>query len=429
MAKALNQLSALEAVQRLQRRELSAEQMVRACLARIEQREPDVRAWAELVPDQVLAQARALDAGPLRGILHGLPLGVKDMLDTHDLPTRYGSSIYAQHQPAADAAALALCRSAGALVMGKTVTTELASYQPGPTRNPHNLSCTPGGSSSGSAAAVADEMVPLALGSQTAGSIVRPAAYCGIVGFKPTFGRVPRAGSKLLCDSLDTLGGFARNVDDAALLASVLLGDARLLDLQDVPQPRVGMLRTFQWRHALPETRQAFEQAASMLARAGAQVEEIELPAQDCGLVQLHADIMAFETARSLAFERAEHGGQLSPRLMAIVEAGAAITAEENQVHLARAQQTRQRSLQWFERYDVVLGPSTTGEAPFLAQGTGDPLFCRVWTLFGFPTVHLPFASGPQGLPVGLQAVGPPQADHRLLGMARWMHRILSERD
>ncbi|OZI77092.1 amidase [Bordetella genomosp. 12] len=429
MAKALNQLGALEAVKRLQRRELTAVQMARACMARIEQREPTVKAWAALDPAQALAQAQVLDSGAVRGILHGLPLGVKDVLDTQDQPTRYGSGIYSGHQPASDAAVVALCREAGALVLGKTVTTEFATDQPGPTRNPRNTAYTPGGSSSGSAAAVADEMVPLALGTQTAGSLIRPAAYCGIVGFKPTFGRVPRAGMKTLSENLDTIGSLARSVEDVALLASVLMGDARLRDLPDAERPRVGMLRTFQWRHALPETRNAYEEAARQLSRAGAQVEEVALPAQDCSLVQLHADVMAFEAAQALAFERTRCRAQLGGRLLAMLDAGAAIRAEDHEERLLRARQSRGRALLWFDRYDVILAPSTAGEAPFFDQGMGDPLFCRVWSLFGFPAVHLPFAQGPQGLPVGLQAVGAPHTDHRLLAMARWMHGVLQQAD
>ncbi len=425
MAKALNELGALEAVKRLQRRELSAVQMARACLARIEQREPAVRAWTALDPAQVIAQAQALDAASLRGVLHGLPLGVKDIFDTHDLPTCYGSGIYSTHQPDSDAAVVALCREAGALVLGKTVTTEFATYQPGPTRNPCNTSYTPGGSSSGSAAAVADAMVPLAIGSQTAGSVIRPAAYCGVVGYKPTFGRVSRAGMKLLSESLDTVGGFARSVEDMALLVSVLMGDKRLRELPEVSLPRIGMLRTFQWRHAQAETREAYEDAARRLSRAGAVVEDIELPVQDCSLVQLHADVMAFEAAQGLAFERTRCRQQLGTRLLALLDAGAAIRAEDHQERLTRAALARARALQWFDQYDVLLVPSTTGEAPFLEQGTGDPLFCRVWTLLGFPAVHLPFSSGPQGLPVGLQVLGPPHADYKLLSTARWMHPVL----
>ena len=262
---------------------------------------------------------------------------MKDLFDTVDLPTRYGSPIYERHHPGLDAAAVALCRGAGAVVVGKTVTTEFATYTAGPTRNPRNEAHTPGGSSSGSAAAVADDMVPFALGSQTAGSIIRPASYCGIVGFKPTFGAIPRAGVKSLAESLDTVGGFARSVPDIALFASVLMRDPRMLDLNYDAKPRIGMYRSLQWRHAQAETKEAYAQAAAILARAGAQVEVPQPPAGDCMLVQLHADIMAYEASQSLAYERLEHAAQLSAKIQSVLEAGARITAEEHQRNLARA--------------------------------------------------------------------------------------------
>lgn len=238
---------------------------------------------------------------------------------------------------------MALCRHAGAIVIGKTVTTEFATYQAGPTRNPRNEAYTPGGSSSGSAAAVADDMVPFALGSQTAGSIIRPASYCGIVGYKPTFGAIPRAGVKSLAESLDTVGGFARSVPDAALFASVMMRDPRLLDLAYDAKPRIGMYRSLQWRHAQSETKEAFAQAAATLSRAGAHVEEVPLPPEHCMLVQLHADIMAFESSQALAYERLEHAAQLSPKIQAILEAGAQISAEEHIKNLARAAESRAR--------------------------------------------------------------------------------------
>ena len=269
---------------------------------------------------------------------------MKDLFDTVDLPTRYGSPIYERHHPGLDAAAVALCRGAGAVVVGKTVTTEFATYTAGPTRNPRNEAHTPGGSSSGSAAAVADDMVPFALGSQTAGSIIRPASYCGIVGFKPTFGAIPRAGVKSLAESLDTVGGFARSVPDIALFASVLMRDPRMLDLNYDAKPRIGMYRSLQWRHAQAETKEAYAQAAAILARAGAQVEEVpQPPAGDCMLVQLHADIMAYEASQSLAYERLEHAAQLSAKIQSVLEAGARITAEEHQRNLARAAEVRAR--------------------------------------------------------------------------------------
>lgn len=425
MSIVLNQLSALEAARRLQRRELTATQLVRACFARIEQRDGVVHAWTALQKNAALARAEELDKVAITGLLHGLPIGVKDLFDTTDLPTGYGSPIYEKHRPAMDAAAVALCRSAGAIVLGKTVTTEFATYQAGPTRNPRNEAYTPGGSSSGSAAAVADNMVPFALGSQTAGSIIRPAAYCGIVGYKPSFGSISRAGVKSLAESLDTVGGFARSVPDAAMFASVMMRDSRLLNLAYDSRPRVGMYRTLQWRHALPETKNAYARATSALSRAGAQVEEVELPADHCALVQLHSDIMSFEASQALAYEHLNHYGQLSAKLQAILEAGSRITAQEHIRNLELVQEVRARINGWFDRFDVLIAPSASGEAPFADQGTGDPQFSRAWTLFGLPCVHLPFATGPQGLPVGLQVVGRLYSDHKTLSIADWVHQIL----
>lgn len=425
MSTALNRLGAVEAARKLQRRELTAVQLVRACFARIEQRENTVHAWTALQKQAALDQAEEMDRGALRGPLHGLPIGVKDLFDTADLPTRYGSPIYDRHRPGLDAASVALCRGAGSIVIGKTVTTEFATYLAGPTRNPRNEAYTPGGSSSGSAAAVADDMVPFALGSQTAGSIIRPASYCGIVGFKPTFGAIPRAGVKSLAESLDTVGGFARSVPDMALFASVLMRDPRMQSLAYEGKPRIGMCRSLQWRHAQAETKEAFAQAAATLSRAGAVVHEVPLPPADCMLVQLHADIMAFEASQSLAYERLEHASQLSPKIQAILEAGSHITAQEHIKNLARAEESRARVNGWFQEYDAVLTPSAAGEAPFADLGTGDPQFSRAWTLFGLPCLNLPFATGPQGLPVGLQLIGQRHDDHRLLSVGAWVHERL----
>lgn len=425
MSIALNKLGALEAARKLQRRELTAEQLVRACFARIEQRENTVHAWTALQKQAALERAQTLDRGALRGPLHGLPIGVKDLFDTADLPTRYGSPIYERHRPGLDAASVAQCREAGAIVIGKTVTTEFATYHAGPTRNPRNEAYTPGGSSSGSAAAVADDMVPFALGTQTAGSIIRPASYCGVVGYKPTFGSISRAGVKSVAESLDTVGGFARSVPDVALFASVLMRDPRMLDLSYDGKPRVGMFRTLQWRHAQSETKEAFAQAAAILSRAGAVVEEVPQPQEHCALVQLHADIMAFELSQALAYERIEHMGQLSTKLQAIIEAGMRIGAEEHQQNLARAAEPRARVDSWLDTYDVLIAPSAAGEAPFADLGTGDPQFSRAWTLFGLPCLNLPFATGPQGLPVGLQLIGKRHGDHAMLAIAAWVHQRL----
>lgn len=413
----------------LARRELSAVALARACLDRVAERDGAVRAFIHLDPDAVLAQARALDAGPIRGPLHGLPLGVKDLLDTFDLPTGYGSPLYASHRPVADAAALALCREAGALVLGKTVSTEFAYFHPGPTANPHNLAHTPGGSSSGSAAAVADGMVPLALGTQTAGSIIRPAAFCGVVGFKPSWGRVPRAGVKSLSESLDTVGGFGRSVADVALLAAVLTGDQRLAALPDIGEGtmlRVGLCRGAEWSQADADIQAAWAFAESTLARHGVGLLEVALPGEPGELVTVQKAVMAFETARSLSHERLNHRHQLSERLLTLLDEGRLMAGADHAERQARVALAQRSVDALFDGCDVLLAPSAIGEAPAGLAATGDPVFCRTWTLLGLPCVHLPFARGGLGLPVGLQVVGRFGQDHRLLAAAQWIHARLS---
>ncbi len=428
----LHELDAWQAARLLARRELNAVDLVRACLDRIEESEPRVRAFAHLDPDAALAQARRLDAGPVRGLLHGLPLGVKDLFDSADLPTAYGSAVYAGHRPAADAAALALCREAGAVVLGKTVSTEFAYFQPGATRNPRGIALgvdhTPGGSSSGSAAAVAGRMLPLALGTQTAGSIIRPAAFCGVVGFKASHGRVPRGGIKSLSESLDTVGGFGRSVRDLALLGAVLTGDARLAHglEESIAAPRIGLARTPEWAQADAATQQLFETAAATLAPLAATLADAELPSELDTWVALQKAVMAFEMARSLSHERIHHRARLSERLNALMDEGMAIDGQTHAAHLARRAAAARAIEPVFDRFDLLLTPSAIGEAPRGLDATGDPLFCRGWTLLGLPCIHLPLATGPQGLPLGLQLVGRHGDDHRLLAGARWVHERLA---
>ena len=421
----LNQLAAWQAAELLASRELSAVDLVRACLDRIAERDGLVQAFCALDPDAALAQARMLDAGPVRGPLHGLPLGVKDLMDTADLPTTYGSELYARHKPAADAAVVALCREAGALVLGKTVTTEFAYFQPGPTRNPNNLAHTPGGSSSGSAAAVADYMLPLALGTQTAGSIVRPAAYCGVVGYKPSHGRVPRAGVKSLSESLDTVGCFGRSVRDVALLGGVLTGDARFTQVLGASKPRIGMCRTAEWSQADSDTQRAFSSAAATLSPLAASLHDVALPNDLPDLVELQQAVMTFEMSRALTPERLRHRSGLSDRLRALLDAGVAMSGAQhalNQAHTAAAQR---RIDVLFDRFDVLIAPCATGEAPAGVDATGDPLFCRGWTLLGLPCVQIPYTTGQHGLPIGLQLVGRFGEDHRLLALVQWVHERL----
>ncbi|MBA4327277.1 MAG: amidase [Polaromonas sp.] len=425
-ARPLHQLEAWQAAALLARRELSATDLVRACLDRIAEREPEVQAFVQLAADAALVRARELDAGAVRGLLHGLPFGVKDLFDSFDLPTGYGSPIYAGQQPVADAAAVALCREAGAMLLGKTVTTELANMFPGATRNPHSPQHTPGGSSSGSAAAVADAMLPLALGTQTAGSLIRPAAFCGVVGYKPSHNRVPKAGVKSLSETLDTVGGFARSVRDVALLGAVLTGDARLADpaaFEQATAPRIGWCQTPEWAQADADTQQAWAQAEKSLAGQG---QPLILPDSLSGLVALQKAVQAFETARSLSHERLHHRQQLSTPLQALIADGLAISGQTHAQNLQATARARQQAQALFVDCDVILAPSSIGEAPAGLDGTGDPLFCRSWTLLGLPCVHLPFARGRKGLPVGLQLVGASGDDHRLLAAAHWVHQRLA---
>ncbi|EYC49655.1 amidase [Hylemonella gracilis str. Niagara R] len=422
----LHQLSATKLARGLQSRSLSAEAVARACLARVAERDGELKAWVHVDENLVLAQARALDQGPVRGLLHGLPVGVKDVFDTHDMPTQYGSPIYTGNRPNADAAPVALAREAGAVLLGKTATTEFSTFQASPTRNPRKLQHTPGGSSSGSCAAVGDDMVPLAFGAQTAASIIRPAAYCGVVGYKPTHGLISGVGVKPLSHTLDTIGCIARTVDDVALFAAALSGDKTLTDLPAIHKPlRIGLCKP----HAdqlLPETHAVMELAAKKLAAAGAKVVEISLSPDHAELTQAHIDIMAFETARALSDERLRHWDEISAGLRGVIDKGLQMDYAHYAAQLRYAEETRATLPALYGRCDVLLAPSAAGEAPLFEAGTGDPTWCRMWTLLGLPCVHLPFTQGPQGLPVGLQAIGPLHRDRALLTASRWMLQQLT---
>ena len=420
-------LDAWQAATLLTRRELKAEDLVRACLERIAEREADIHAFAQLDPDAALATARALDAGPVRGLLHGLPMGVKDLFDTADFATTYGSSVYAGYRPRADASPVALCREAGAVVLGKTVSTEFAYFTPGPTRNPHNTAHTPGGSSSGSAAAVADHMLPLALGTQTAGSIIRPAAYCGVVGFKPSLGRVTSGGVKSLSQTMDIVGGFGRSVRDVGLLGAVLTGDTRLSGwsaLSATDSPRIGFFQTPSWPQADADVGRAWAQATRILSAQASDCQDVVTPQNFADLIQLQKDVMTFEMARALSHERMHHRERLSAPLNSLLDDGMAMTGAHHAANLSTVADWRQRIDALFERHDVLLTPSTTGIAPE-GTATGDPLFCRSWSILGLPSVHLPFTTGQKGLPVGLQLVGRFGQDHHLLAAAQWVHERL----
>ncbi|HLJ62948.1 MAG TPA: amidase [Stellaceae bacterium] len=423
----LIELSAREAAARIAAGTLSAEKLMRACLERIAFREKEIGAFAHLDPDQALAAARACDREGRRGPLHGIPLGVKDIMDTVDLPTEYGSAAYAGHRPPRDAAPVALAKEAGAVVIGKTVTTEFAAMNPGKTRNPHKLDHTPGGSSSGSAAGVADFMMPLAFGTQTAGSIIRPASYCGVVGYKPSFGLVAIAGTKTLAPSLDTVGGFARNVADIAFLIAALTGRPSLIPEAPAPATapwRIGILEPPHFAKAEPASRHTLEHAATMFASAGAAVaERRHAPLLD-GLIEAQITIMNYEAARNLAFERSARADRLAPKTRALLEEGAALSADAYDQAIREADAARAGLPALFGDFDALLVPAAPGEAPGL-DNTGDPVFNRAWTLLGVPCLTLPAGLGPSGLPVGIQLVARRHDDARLLRLGAFAEAAL----
>jgi Asp-tRNA(Asn)/Glu-tRNA(Gln) amidotransferase A subunit family amidase len=421
-------LSARAAAAEIAAGRLAAEELVAACLDRIAQREATVGAWQHFDRDAALAAARARDAMPPQGPLHGVPIAVKDLIDTAEMPTAYGSAIYRYHRPAADAACVALAKAAGAVVLGKTVTTEFACFTPGKTANPHNPAHTPGGSSSGSAAAVADRMAPLAFGTQTAGSTIRPASYCGIVGLKPSFGLLPRAGVKMLADRLDTIGILARDVADAAFFAGVL-SDRRALREVAMPAaaPRFGLYKTPMWDAAEPSTEAALDHAHAALERAGAWIGEIAVPPEHQGLTRAQDRIMGYELVRSLAYERVQHSAELSPQLGQMLDAGMTVGADEYDAAVAETAIARARLDAFFGPCDAMLVPAAPGAAPEGLGYTGDPVFNRMWTLLGVPCVTLPALWGDGGLPIGIQLVGRSGDDVRLMAAALFVERALAE--
>ena len=418
----LNELSATEAAQTVASREVTAEAVVAACLERIAAREPVVHAFANVDPALALAQARELDRGPIRGPLHGVPIGVKDVIDTADLPTEMGSPIYLGHRAACDAACVAIARAAGAVILGKTVTAEFAGMTPGPTTNPHNPAHTPGGSSSGSGAAVADFMVPLAYGTQTGGSVLRPAAYCGVVGYKPTYNAFNRAGLKFAAESLDTIGLIARTLDDIELFTTVLLGAQPQPPTAPGAAPRVGLCRTPLWDLAQPETRHAVEDAAVLLAAAGATVREVVLPDEFAGLrTAARETINNYERSKSMAAEWTGHRDRISAKLYRCIELGLAMPHSDYVAALRLGERCRARLDDVFDGLDVLLAPCVNGEAPSGLDATGDPSFQAIWTILHVPALTLPTHRGPHGLPVGIQLVARRYEDFRLFARARWI--------
>ena len=413
-------MPASEAARAIRAGRLTAEALVAACLERIGARDGVLAAWAHVAAEAALAQARALYRQPARGPLHGVPVGIKDIFDTADLPTEHNSPIYRGNRPRADAAAVALLRRAGCVILGKTATTEFANRHPPATRNPRNPAHSPGGSSSGSAAAVADRMVPLALGTQTAGSVIRPAAFCGVIGLKPSFGSINRSGVKPVAESLDTVGLFANTVEDAAV-ALHLLSDRPMPDFAaKIAAPRIGFARTSRWKEADASTHAALESAASQLAAAGAAVTDATLPPAAQALFEEQGRIMNFEAARALAWEQSHHRESISAALLERLDDGWAVSREQYDNARRTARDARRQFSDLMRGFDLLLTPSARGEAPAGLASTGDSLFNRVWTLLGVPCITLPWGSGPQELPLGIQLVSAIEQDTALLAHAQW---------
>src|SRR5262245_36882861 len=417
----LNELSCTEIAQGIAAGKFTAEAVTRDCLERVKTREDTVKAWATIEPEHALAQARALDRDPRRGALHGVPIGVKDVIDTVDLPTEMGSPIYKGHRAACDAACVAVARAAGAVILGKTVTAEFAGMFPGPTTNPHNPAHTPGGSSSGSAAAVADMMVPAAFGTQTGGSVLRPAAFCGVVGYKPTFNLINRSGIKFAAESLDTIGVITRTIDDAELVTGVVIGKAPAQRTMD-SAPRLGLCRTPLWDTADPETKHAVEDAAKRLAAAGASVREITLTEDFSRLYHASREtINNYERARSMADDYAKHAARISKVLGDRVKVGTTTKHEDYVAALKLAEHCRTLIEPEFDSVDAILAPCVKGEAIAGLAHTGDPAFQQFWTVLYGPALSLPTHRGPKGLPVGIQLVAKRYDDERLFACARWV--------
>lgn len=404
--------------------QMSSEELTARCLDQIRKREPDVQAWSFIDPEKALEQARQRDAEERRSPLHGIPVGIKDIIDTADMPTAYGNGRYAGHQPSQDAEIVTLLKKAGAVILGKTVTTEFAYFTPGPTRNPNNLSHTPGGSSSGSAAAVADHHVPFALGTQTAGSMIRPASFNGIVGLKPSFGTLPYQGTHTLAGSLDTLGLFSRTIADQRLLLTAL---APHLKITNGPvQPVVAVCKTAYWDQIDRDMQQAFERHVRALKDQGIACVEYELPVMFTELADAQRAIMAVEASRALHEEYQHHRVSLGTFTIELIEEGLAVTVEQEAAARNLAARCRYRLEHIFDAHDLILTPAALGGAPAGIERTGDPILQRIWTFLGNPSLTYPIARTAQNLPLGIQLVGAFGQDHALIDTADRLNTLVT---
>src|SRR5215213_6594917 len=424
-----HRLSAASLARLIEAGELTAEAAVRSCLDRIGERDPVVRAWASLDPEQALAAARECDRRSGSGVLRGVPFGIKDIFDTADMPSGYGSPIYTGCRPSFDASAVSLPRAAGAVLLGKTVTTEFANRHPGPTANPHNPAYSPGGSSSGSAAAVADFMVPLAIGTQTGGSVIRPAAYCGVVGFKPSYGLFPPAGMHPNTESLDTVGTMARSVEDTALFRAALMAIPYEAPRTPERPPRLALCRTMHWDRAEPEGQAVLEDAAGRLRAAGAEIVESELPSACADISETQRRHSSYEAPRVHAPELRRHRALLSGDLIdGKIAEGGELRLDDFRTAWRRADEARGAANEWAGGFDAILTLPAPGQAPKGLGSTGSAVFNALWTVLYMPCVTLPAGEGPDGLPVGIQLVGRRHDDARLLDVGLWVERRLGAR-
>lgn len=433
----LYSLGAAAAAKAIRDGDITSVQLVESCLARIEEFEPTVQAWAHLDAENALNHAKIADKrhydGETEGPLNGVPVGIKDIFDTEDFPTEHGSPIHEGRRTFNDASAVAQLRRAGAIVLGKTVTTEFAVYSPGKTTNPHDASRTPGGSSSGSAAAVASYMVPLALGSQTNGSTIRPASFCGVVGYKPSFGLISRHGALRQSPPLDQVGLFARSVEDAAIMAETMMSyddrdvhmrpqarpELSRIAMSEPPMPpKVGFLKTPAWDQADADTQAAFAEMADFL---GDRCAEVEIGEAYDEVFELQRVIMEADLAKNFAYDFDRAPEQISAKLTEMIERGQKVSAVEYNIAIERQEELERGLDQLMSEYDAILTPATPGEAPVGLDATGSPAFCTLWTYTGMPAITLPMMQGGSGMPLGVQLVGKKGDDARLLRTASWL--------
>jgi Asp-tRNA(Asn)/Glu-tRNA(Gln) amidotransferase A subunit family amidase len=414
-------LSAFDLARRIEAGEIGISHALDLCAEAIAAREAEVGAFVTYDLERARRAGAACESAPLRG----LPVGIKDIFDTVDFPTEYGSAIYAGHRPRWDASAVSLVQRAGGVMLGKTVTTEFAYLHPPKTRNPHNLAHTPGGSSSGSAAAIAAGMLPLALGSQTGGSVIRPAAYCGVCGFKPSYKLIPTVGMKCFSWSLDTVGIFAVRAVDAAFAAAAITGRDLRVDRKTPAAPRIALLRTHIWSEASAAMQDALEQAARAAEKGGARVADLEMPPILAEAFDAHPIIQDYEAFRALAFEFDHHRDRLGPLLRALLDDAAGITPEAYDIARRAARRARHALADLKSDFDVILTPSAPGAAPDTGS-TGKAIFNRLWTLMGTPCVNVPGLFDASGLPLGVQIVGGFGRDREALEAAVFLENAIA---